>query len=136
MARVNSRLAPRVRVTNGFWYRSKTLESDFPLTKLARYSTLSLRPRNMAPVWDFVSAEPLLRPTVAGSGLRTTLLAERVFISRWLSRRTPEAWTPGATDPLREFGFADRAFSSVSPTQLNERELFRRPRDFQTFTSD
>jgi hypothetical protein len=47
-----------------------------------------------------------LRPTVAGSGLRTTIRGEQVFISRWLSPRTPEAWTPeawmpGATDPLR-----------------------------------
>src|SRR5271163_3281261 len=100
MARVNSRSAPGMIATNGFWYRSKTLESDFPLTRLARYSTLSLRPRNTAPVWGFVSAERLLRPTVAGSGLRRTILAEQVFISRWLSPRTPGAWTPGATPDL------------------------------------
>src|SRR5271154_2595886 len=97
--------------TNIFWYRSKTLELDFLRTKRARYSTLSLRPRNTAPAWGCVSAERLLRPTVAGSGLRTTILAEQVFISRWLSPRTARAWMPGATpDLLREFGFADRAF--------------------------
>jgi hypothetical protein len=45
---------------------------------------------------------------VAGSGLRTTILAEQVFISPWLSPRTPGAWTPGATaDLLRNVGFAD-----------------------------
>src|SRR5580693_6467201 len=111
MVRVNSRLAPKMIATNSFWYRSKTLASDFPQTKLARYSTLSLRPRNTAPVWGFVSAERLLRPTVAGSGPRPTILAEQVFISRWLSPRTPGAWTPGATaDPLTEFGFAARDF--------------------------
>src|SRR5580693_10667118 len=94
MVRVNSRLAPKMIATNSFWYRSKTLASDFPQTKLARYSTLSLRPRNTAPAWGFVSAERLLRPTVAGSGPRTTILAERVFISRWLSPPTPRAWEP------------------------------------------
>src|SRR5271156_3693166 len=103
MARVNSRSAPRMIATNSFWYRSKTLASDFPPTKLARYSTLSLRPRNTVPVWGFVSAERLLRPTVAGSGLRTTILAEQVFISRWLSPRTPGARTPalGAWGPIK-----------------------------------
>src|SRR5271156_566013 len=111
MARVNSRSARRTIATNSFWYRSKTLASDFPLTKLARYSTLFLRPRNMAPVWGFVSAERLLRPTVAASGLRTTTLAEQVFISRWLFPRAPQAATPGATvDLLRRFALADRAF--------------------------
>src|ERR1700722_1422495 len=105
MVRVNSRLAPRMIATNSFWYRSKTRASDFPQTKLNRYSTLSLRPRNMAPVWGFVSAERLLRPTAAGSGLPTTILAEPVFISRWLSPQTPDAWTPCATpDLLRELG--------------------------------
>src|SRR5580700_3344067 len=125
MARVNSRLAPRVIVTNGFWYRSKTLESDFPLTKLARYSTPSLRPRNTGPVWGFVSAEPLLRPTVAGSGLRTTLLAERVFISRWLSRQTPGV---GSHEQLTRSGnLASRIeiFRRSRRHNLNQRELFR-----------
>src|SRR5271154_6696661 len=105
MARVNSRSAPRMKTTNSFWYQSQTLASGFPPTKLARYSTLSLRPRNTAPVWGFVSARRLLRPTVAGSGLRTTILAEQVFISRWLSPRMPGARTPGATaDLLRGCG--------------------------------
>jgi C4-dicarboxylate-specific signal transduction histidine kinase len=52
-----------------------------PGTKLARYLTLFLPPRNKAPAWDFVSAERSLRPTAAGCGLRTTSLAEQVFIS-------------------------------------------------------
>src|ERR1700677_2970384 len=108
MARVNSRSVPRMIATNSFWYRSKTLASDFPRTRLGRYSTLFLRPRNTVPVWGFVSAEQLLRPTVAGSGLRITIPAEQVFISRWESPRTPRPWTPGATtDMLREFDFAD-----------------------------
>src|SRR5580693_8666570 len=94
MARVNSHSAPRMIVTNSFWCRSQTLELAFPRTTPARYSTLSLRPRNTAPAWGFVSAERLLRPTVAGSGPRTTILAERVFISRWLSPPTPRAWEP------------------------------------------
>src|ERR1700722_10634936 len=107
MPRVNSRSAPRMIVTNSSWYRSKTLASDFPITKLTRYSKLSLRPRNTAPVWGFVSAERVLRHTEAGSGLRPTILAEQVFILRWRSRRTPGAWASGAiADVLREFGFA------------------------------
>jgi|HubBroStandDraft_6_1064221.scaffolds.fasta_scaffold36338_5 hypothetical protein len=44
--------------------------------------------------------DQLLRPTAAGSGLRTTILAEQAFISRQLSLRTPQAWTPGATADL------------------------------------
>src|ERR1700733_2888207 len=107
MPRVNSRSAPRMIVTNSSWYRSKTLASDFPITKLTRYSTLSLRLRSTVPVWGFVSAERLLRHTAGGSGLRTTILAEQVFILRWLSRRTPGAWASGTTaDVFREFGFA------------------------------
>src|SRR5271154_3719567 len=111
MARANSRWAPRMMATNSFWYRSRILALDYPPTKLARYSTLSLRPRNTAPVWGFVSAERLLRPTVAGSGLRTTILAEQVFISRWLSPRTPQAWTRGATaDQFRKLALRFRGF--------------------------
>ena len=56
-----------------------------PPNHVTRYLTLSLPPSNTAPVWGFVSAERLLRPMVAGSGLRTTIPAEQVFISRWLS---------------------------------------------------
>jgi hypothetical protein len=41
----------------------------------------SSRSNTATPVWGFASAERLLRPTVAGSGLRTTILAEQVFIS-------------------------------------------------------
>src|ERR1700723_1365131 len=86
--------------TNSFWYRSRTLELDFPLTKRARYSTLSLRPRNTAPAWVCASAARSSRLTVADSGLRTTIPAEQVSISRWLSLRTPRAWTRGAmADP-------------------------------------
>ena len=62
-----------------------------PLTRRARYSTLSLPPRSTAQGWGCVSAERSLRPTVAGYGLPTTTRAERVFISRWLSPRTPRA---------------------------------------------
>src|SRR3984957_5318748 len=97
MAPVNSRSVPRMKARNTFWYRSKILASGFRLTKLARYSTLSLRLRNTAPGWGFVSAERLLRPTAAGSGLRTTSLAEQVSISRWLFRRRPAAWTLRST---------------------------------------
>src|SRR5271154_6078208 len=88
---------------NSFWCRSRTLASGFPLTRPARYSTLSLRPRNTAPVWGFVSAERLLKLTVAGSGPRTTILAEQVFISRWLSPRIQRSWTPalGARGPTK-----------------------------------
>src|ERR1700721_3028518 len=111
MPHVNSRSAPRMMATNSFWYRSKTLASDCPLIKQARYSTLFSRPKNTALVWGFVSAERLLRLTVAGSGLRTTILGEQVFVSRWLSPRMQEAWTARAiTELLREFYFADRAF--------------------------
>src|ERR1700722_17206597 len=100
MAPVNSRSAPRTTATNSFWYRSKILELGFPLTRLARYSTLSLRPRNTAPGWAFASAEQLFRATVAGSGQRTTILAELVFISPWLSHPTPRAGAPEAiADP-------------------------------------
>jgi hypothetical protein len=100
MVRANSRSAPRITVTNSFWCRSKTLASDFRRIKLARYSTLFLQPRNTAPVWDFGSAERSLRPTVAGFGLQTTILAEQVSISRWLSLRTRRAWTSGAARDL------------------------------------
>src|SRR5580658_4143018 len=94
MARVNLRSARRTMAMTSFWYRSKTLELDFPLTKRARYSTLSSRPRNTAPAWAFASAGRSLRPTAADYGLRTTIRAERVFISRWLSPPTPRAWEP------------------------------------------
>src|SRR5580704_5434078 len=119
MARVSSRSALRMRATNSFWFLSKTLELEFPLTKRARYSTLSLPPRSTAQGWGCVSAERSLRPTVAGYGLPTTTRAERVFTSRWLSPRTLRVWTPGATpDLLREFGFADRAFSPCPPNHI------------------
>src|SRR5271154_1433019 len=93
MARVNSRSAPRMTATNSFWYGSQTLALDFPLTRLVRYSTPSLRPRNTAPVWGFASARRLLRPTVAGSGPRTTILAEQISISRLLFPRALGVWT-------------------------------------------
>src|SRR5580658_3592474 len=96
--------------THSFWYRWKTLELAFRLIKRARYSTLSLRPRNTARAWGCASVERLLRRTVAGSGPRTTILAEQVFISRWLSPQTLRAWTPRATaNLLAVFRFADRA---------------------------
>src|ERR1700758_4883501 len=100
MARANSRWAPRITATNSFLCRSKTLASDFRRIKLARYSTLFLQPRNTAPVWDFVSAERSLRPTVAGFGPQTTILAEQVSISRYLSARSRQSWTSGATRDL------------------------------------
>src|ERR1700684_2808054 len=87
MARVNSPSAPRMTAANSFWYGLLTLASGFPLTRLGRYSTLSLPPSNTVPVWGFVSAERLLRPMVAGSGPRTTILAEQISISRWLFPR-------------------------------------------------
>src|SRR5271163_5364563 len=113
MARVNSRSAPRMIAMNSFWYRLRTLASDFLPTKLARYSTLSLRLRHTAPVWDFVSAKPLLRPTGAGFGPWTTILAEQFSISRCRPPRTPEAWTRGATDLLRKFSCANLSFLSA-----------------------
>src|SRR5579872_573856 len=85
---------------NSFWYRLKTPASAFPLTKLARYSMLSLRPRNMAQAWGFVSAERLLRRTVAGCGRRTTSRAEHAFISRSLFLRILEACPRQATDDI------------------------------------
>src|SRR5580698_5060881 len=100
MARVNLPSALRIIATNNFWYRSKTPASDCPPTMLARSSTPSLPPRNTVPGWGFVSAKPLLRLTEAGSGPRTTILAERFSISHWQSLRTPENWMPGATDDL------------------------------------
>src|ERR1700733_4890290 len=93
MARVNSPSAPGMIGGNSFWYRAQTLALDFPLTRLARYSTLSLPPSNTAPVWGSVSAERLLRPTVAGSGPLTTILVEQISISRWLFPRAPGVWT-------------------------------------------
>src|ERR1700733_12818439 len=93
MARVNSPSAPGMIAANSFWYRSQTLALDFPLTRLARYSTLSLPPSNTAPEWGFVSAERLLRPMAAGSGPRTTILAEQISISRWLFLRAMGART-------------------------------------------
>src|SRR5579863_4225088 len=98
MACANSRLGPEMRAKNSFWYQSKTLVSDFPPTKVTRYSTLSLPQSNTAPVWGFASAERLLRPTVAGYGLPTTILAGQVFISHWLFLQTLEAWPPRAID--------------------------------------
>src|SRR5580704_450387 len=137
MARVNSRSAPRMIKTNSFWYRLKTLASDFLLTTLARYSTPFLRPRNTAPVWDFVSAKPLLRPTVAGFGPWTTILAEQFSISRCRPPRKTGAWARGATDLLRKFSFANLSFLSAEEPPAksggNSDERLARGQDFSDF---
>src|ERR1700685_4047907 len=103
MARVNSPSAPRMIAASSFWYGSQPLALDFPLTRPARYSTLSLPPSNTAPVWGFVSAERLLRPMVAGSGPRTTILAEQISISRWLFPRALGVRTD-EQQPSKEIG--------------------------------
>src|ERR1700685_1165939 len=113
MVSANLRSVRRASGKNSSWFRWKILASDFLLIKLAKYSMLFSRPRNTVPVWDCASAERLLRPMGVGSGLRITIRAAPVFISRWLflrirGARTPELWPLEITADLllRSHSFA------------------------------